>query len=359
MNRLKLAVVAILLFCGSNLFAGIRPSFSLEYSSWEATDIVIASEGAIIDGNLVILEALKGGLLPKEVIFVPELAKFRSLVSRLVKVPFGMTRGETPQYVSGRRMILFLKKSPATQTRRFQADPKGRMWEPASLEKEMNVSVIWLEGDRSFAFIQWMNPGPSELIEYGKSETQLKERAREVIQERSALDRAAAIAEKSARAEAIAPFTASSLFLARQMAFEELEKGGEASIAVLYRILENDANLNVHDDAIRTLVAVGGEKAGPVLIDILRAEMVFWRATAPRLQKGWWNAGNDIDPLHHRYQKVAAILRTFRTIRISGSREVVSDFRDLWRTLPPLDDSNEPDQLTKTSEEVLEKLPSQ
>ena len=177
-----LAIVTFLLLYVNNVAAGIRPSFDLDYSSRESTDIVVASEGAIIDGKFLVLETLKGELLRNDQIFIPDLAKFKSKLSGLVKWPFGM-HGKVPyRYVSSPRMILFLKRqTPVKRSSGTTGGPWTRTWEPASIFNTMDVSVAWLEDDRSFAFIQLINPGPSELVEYGKSEFLLRESIRKIL----------------------------------------------------------------------------------------------------------------------------------------------------------------------------------
>jgi len=58
-------------------------------------------------------------------------------------------------------MILFLKAKAQTVTAGEEAT-RVRAWEAASREG-MNVSVIWVEGDQTYAFIQVINPGNSML----------------------------------------------------------------------------------------------------------------------------------------------------------------------------------------------------
>lgn len=177
-----LVIVTFLLLYVNNVAAGIRPSFDLDYSSRESTDIVVASEGEVIDGTFLVLETLKGELSRNDRISIPELAKFKLKLSRLVKWPFSMD-GKVPyRYVSSTRMILFLKRqNHVKRSSGTTGGPWTITWEPASIFNTMDVSVAWLEGDRSFAFIQRINPGPSELVEYGKSEFQLRESIRKIL----------------------------------------------------------------------------------------------------------------------------------------------------------------------------------
>jgi len=289
LSKVKWLLPLALLFLVSSGTAGIRPSFSLDYSAWEATNIVIASEGEVIDGNFLVLESLKGNVLSGETIEIPELAKFESRSSRLVKLPFGSKPDGPSQYVSGQRMILFLKrKGPTTKTGDAQRETTSPVWRVANLFDEMNASVVWLEGDKSFAFHQFMNPGPSELVENGKSEAELRIRTLEVMQIRASFDHAASIAEGSRRAESLVEFTNSNIHFVRLNAFKELKKGGQHSRLALSQLLSDQSRLDVHPQVIEVLGEIGGEDLGLVLTDIVRTEMRFWKEIAPRLKVGWW-----------------------------------------------------------------------
>ncbi|MCD6051618.1 MAG: hypothetical protein K0Q55_3027, partial [Verrucomicrobia bacterium] len=84
--------------------AGIRPSFRLESSAWRATDIVVVTEGDLIDGNLDVLETWKGTLSPGAVLSLKELGKFATEESRTVKPPWRRSKEEAavpPVIVSG------------------------------------------------------------------------------------------------------------------------------------------------------------------------------------------------------------------------------------------------------------------
>lgn len=124
MKNLALSsLVAVLLFT-PRIYAGIRPSFGLNHCAWHATHIVVASEGDEIDGRLTVLESWKGDLQPGELVSIPQLASFKSQPSREVKTsPLGLAIERsmnyiTPkEYVTGSRMILFLKKGISCQKR--------------------------------------------------------------------------------------------------------------------------------------------------------------------------------------------------------------------------------------------------
>ncbi|MGD2114647.1 MAG: hypothetical protein PVG07_06335, partial [Acidobacteriota bacterium] len=59
-------LVPLLAFCtlllAPSAGAGIRPSFHLDLVAWEATHVVVATEGPEIDGELTVLESWRGDL---------------------------------------------------------------------------------------------------------------------------------------------------------------------------------------------------------------------------------------------------------------------------------------------------------
>lgn len=122
-------VPLMLIGWNSQVIAAIRPSFSFADSTWNATDIIVATEGGAIDGKLQVLEVWKGNLRMGNNIVVPELAAFAPKTKRTVT----WIRVKNPPliYVTGSRLILFLKRSTTPQK-----------WQPAcvlpNLEKMSN-----------------------------------------------------------------------------------------------------------------------------------------------------------------------------------------------------------------------------
>ena len=352
MSRLKpLSVITLLLLAAAPAArAGIRPSFSLEYCSWNATHVLVATEGEKIDGDLTVLESWKGDLAPGEAVHVPGLAAFREKSSRLVNKPFGDGTAAPPLYVTGDRMVLFLRQRP-------KAGAAGvRAWEPASRDG-INVSVLWVEGGKAYAFVQVINPGDSILIDYGP-EGKIRDAFSEIDAEHASLERAAAVKNASARAEALEPFTAHELFLAREAAFEALRRCGRAALPVLLRVLHDQTRLKTHGEVIEALAEIGGQEVGEELTAVVGEELDFWKATAPGLRPGWWNEMNrpETETLRERYSKLYQALNGLQKLRYAGSREVVTELRDFWRSLPQLDDRSGLNQMSEACDAVIGKL---
>lgn len=385
MRNLAVSFLVAVSFLAPRIWAGIRPSFGLDHCTWHATHIVIASEGDEIDGSLTVLESWKGDLQPGEVISIPQLASFKSQPSREVKSsPLGPAIEQSlkyvapKKYVTGARMILFLKKkeqSPEASTNSagsLQAPGNALdLWEPASRDG-INVSVLWIEEGRAFAFIQVMNPGDSILTHYhpsiysrndnepsGDSEKEIRDRVFEVMQIQDQANDAVTIRDQWMRAAALAPLASSALYYARDLAFTELQKCGKAALPVLRQMLSDQTVLRLHPEVLKSLAAAGGDEVADEITAVVREELAFWQETGPRLKNGWWNTINEpeTEVLRDRYGKVLQALYCLTKLKPVGCKEVVIEFRDFWRSLPPLGDKRGLDQMSEACDVVLRSLP--
>jgi hypothetical protein len=346
--------ILLLLLAAPAARAGIRPSFNVESCAWFATHVVVVSEGEKIDGSLTVLESWKGDLAPGEVISVPELAAFSTKSSRLIKRPFWDRSTEPQQYVTGDRMILFLKEKPRAKSEEDES-VRVRSWASANRWGDMNVSVLWVEGGQTYAFIQVMNPGDSLLIDYNKSEDEINKTFLEIDADHASFERAAAVKDPAARAEALEPFTTHELFLASEAAFEGLRGCGRAALPTLRRLLRDETKLKTHEQVIETLAEIGGDDVGEELARVVGEELSFWKATAPRLSEGWWNQMNvpETEDLRDRYSKLYAALVALKKLKHARAYAVVAELRDYWRSLPQLDDGDEENQIITACNELL------
>src|SRR4030095_3388719 len=113
MRRIQKYSGLVILFLLSGSYsltsAGIRPSFQLEDNTWNATHIVVATEGKTIDGVFRVLESWKGDLNPGDSIKIPELASFKPASSRTVSDPWYQKPGTNQGLVvTGARMGRFV-----------------------------------------------------------------------------------------------------------------------------------------------------------------------------------------------------------------------------------------------------------
>lgn len=361
------ALVFLFLLCGSHslVSAGIRPSFDLETCSWNATHIVVVTEGKTIDGVFRVLESWKGDLYSGDTIKVPELASFKAPSSRAVSDAwYEEQKNNQGLFVTGERMVLFLKKvsSGSTSEAGDSGPPSSASirWKSSSFYDEMNVSVVWIETEKAFGFVQVMNPGPSLLISLGLSEEELKNRALDIKDIQGSFLQTAAIADPAKRSEALASFVHHSLHQARGAALEALGRSGKPALPVLRRMLADDSLLDIHPELIDVLAEVGKDDVGPDLTELIEKGLEFWRQTGPVLKKGWWNgkgfdSWEDAVPLRDRYSEVYSALLALRRRPYRESETIVIQFRDFWRSLPQLEEIGS-DQMTQACDEVLREL---
>ena len=335
--------------------AGIRPSFNLEDVSWQATHILVVTEGERIDGNVEVLESWKGGLTQGTVLRIPPLASYKD-PSRRVVAPWWWERIESQDQpslsVTGTRMVLFLREK--------EAGAAGRnRWMGASSYGGMQVSVVWVEEDETYAFIQQVNPGDSLLTPLNKSEGELEEQVAQILKIRDDFDRALLL-DSEDRAEALGQLVRSEVFPARVAAFEELERCGEAALPVLRELLR-DESLPSHTEVVRIMARVGGDRVGPELAALVESELQHWRQVAPALRPGWWNdissKPEQTSALRERYSVLLEALRGLKEIRYRGAEGVATELRDFWRSLPQLEDPSGLDQMSKECDSLLEAGP--
>jgi hypothetical protein len=337
--------------------AGIRPSFHLEHCAWHATDIVVASEGEVIDGTLSVLKVFAGAQKIGDSIFVPELGQFRAKESRTLR-PFLLSSGdkEPPMVLAGDKLVLFLKRGKDKSA----TDPT---WAPASLFGGMKVSVVWISEGRVYGFTQVMNPGPITLTNQRLSEDKFEQRVLSIIEIRRDLRACSKLTEAKHRAKVAAKFVESPLYYARKEAFRLLSRCGEDALPHLRELLRDQSKVRLHDEAIKTLGVAGGEAIVPELTAIVAKELSFWKKTAPELKVGWWN-GKGLEwklvgPLRDRYSVVLEVFYTMRKLKSPACRAAVREFRDYWRSLPQLEDKSGLDQMSQACDAVLKELLSE
>ena len=329
----------------------------MDSSAWKATDIVVATEYGLADGKLSVLEAWKGSLVAKDALVVPELRRFADAENRIVKSDHLVPKkeGTPPVVVSGKRMILFLKRAssqPANQeTVRIH-------WEPVNGFGGFEVSVVWIKEESAYTFVQEMNPGPSQLTSIDYSETKMKKRVVEVVRLQESLATIAAIPATEERADKAAPYVRAQNYFACKEAYRILAGCGASAVPVLRKMLQNEPTGG--SATIDALAAAGGSAVAPEFVQILDSESAFWRARAPTLEKGWWNGAglrwSEVEPLRDRYCMVLSVLGGLGQMKFEGSRKSVQAFRDYWRSLPQLDDKSGLTQMSQACDEVLKAL---
>src|ERR1043166_250742 len=130
----KTALKAVILFalCPLIVSAKLHIVISVDDFAWLATHIVVVTEGDEIDGQVMVLESWQGDLKPGDSINIPELAKLKSEQSRHIEcidmfTYLGKCSDTTPQFVSGSRIIVFLRKK-TSELRSEKWSAIGGVW---------------------------------------------------------------------------------------------------------------------------------------------------------------------------------------------------------------------------------------
>jgi hypothetical protein len=353
----------LLLVLAHPAFSAIRPSFSLDYSSWHATDIVLVVT-IPVDGTFEVTESWKGNLTVGKRLVIPELRPAPNAIpiSRYPQSWSGAVRGGLSELIPrepvGSRMILFLKsgadeEAPTNRTDRTER----RRWKPSNLFGSMNASVVWIDGNQLYSFTQLMNPGPSVLFASRDSEARLRNRVAEINGIQENMTTAIAVKDGEERAERLKPYVRSDVFPAQQFALEELEKSGPSAVRTIVGMLDDPAFADEVSELVKALVKAGGEAVGEELHSRLRQEFAFWRSTGPSLSQGWWNEdARPHAPLRERYAQTYQLIVGLEQTHYSTALNTAVQLRDFWRSLPQLNDPSGLNQMASECDRLISQL---
>jgi hypothetical protein len=331
-RAIALTVLAVLLWAAGG-HARVEPPFSLNHCAWNATHIVVASEGGTIDGVFTVLESWYGDLEPGEFISIPYLAIFtvkdwrRICTRRLERNP------DIPTHVTCDRMVMFLKK----EKNETQGTEETR-WVGAAHYPW--ISVAWIEQGEAYAF-PWGNPpGEVSLEPLGLSENDLKNRVHEVIKTREELQKALSLPNPAQRAQALQPFTDSGVAHARKPSFDALGECGKDALPVLRKMLQAEFEPRWPHGLMWMFADAGGTEVGPELTEMLAKELNFWLDICESLEEGWLDGTgltrDERESLAKRYYKTLNIIWALEKIKFEGCEQEVVAFRDFWNSRPQL-----------------------
>lgn len=343
--------------------AAIRPSFSLDSSTWHATNIVLVATTSN-DTVFEVVESWKGDLRVGERIVIPELRPSPDAVP-ISAYPRSWEEADPgkgseliPKEPTGSRMILFLK------SRTFDQVPKNTLrktehsgWEPSDLLGSMKASAVWIYGDQLYSFAQFFSPGPSVLSRMPDSEIKIRSRVKEIIGMQDDISVALAVKDGHERAERLKPYVRAEIFPVQQFALEQLGKVGPSGVPTIQEMLNDPAFADEASELIEALVRAGGNTIGEDLNRRLQRELAFWRTTAPSLPEGWWNTDARIHaPLRERYGETYQLLVGIEQIHYSPALNTVTQLRDFWRSLPQLDDPTGLNQIAEECDKLIRSL---
>jgi hypothetical protein len=350
---LSLAEFVILLAIGAiPVDAGIRPSFSLDRCTWSATHIV-SVQTTPTDGVFSVVESWKGNLKPGDSLEVPELKPSKdavSISSHPKRQGFGSQDSQgvseqIPRQPVGSRMILFLKKreeggaaSPSA------ANATGTYWEPAS--SGMKVSALWIEGGKSFCFLQWMNPGPSALSEcvqfplISSDVAVFTARIQRVLQVQKHLAETMAMKNNpEVRADRLGRIALGDVWEAQREALDALGKSGSVALPEILQVMDEPPVPYDGKVTIRALVEAAGKDSGKQLHARLQQDLIYWKAVGPTLTPSWLDQlAEPGASLFVKFDETELLIRELDQEHYAPAADTAAELRDFWVSQPLLYD---------------------
>jgi len=300
-----LALLAALVYPAG---AAIGPSFSLDYSSFHATDIVLVRTVSE-DDSFEVVESWKGDVGVGERLVVPELRPAADAVpisTYAQSWPNANGSEAIPKQPLGSHMILFLRRTasagPPLESDRVSG---RRVWLPSDLMHSMKDSVVWVDGKQMYCFTGGRGE-PSTLNPMPDSLEQLRNRVSEIVDIQRDMEAALSTLDGHQRAEALKPYVRSESFSVQLFALDQLGRSGSSAAPTIREMLDDPAFADHSSVLIEELVKAGGRAVGDDLNSRLLQELAFWRSAAPSLPQGWWNADPSIHaPLREEFGKTA------------------------------------------------------
>lgn len=351
----RVGLLPTLLFaCLHPVLAGIRPSFSLDYCSWHATDIVLV-ELTPRPGVFRVVESWEGNLGAGSSVSVPELQpvgdamEISAYPKRFAEIVNGGLNEHIPAQPAGSRMVLFLKD---------ETGASGEKWLPADFLGEMKTSAVWIDdAGLLYRFQQMVNPGPSVLAPWDMGLEKMKDRVREICRIQVEMAKVIAVEDSAARAEGFKVYVLSDVREAQQFALSEPGKSGPKALTTIREMLHDPAFADDGAELVRAFAQAGGESVGEELAQRLQEQLTFWQATGPTLSLGWWNQDpNSHAPLRNRYVQTLELVRALERVHYRPASITAEQLGNLWRSLPQLNDPSGLNQMVTECDQLVDNL---
>lgn len=333
--------------------AAIRASFSLDYSSWHATNIVLV-EVTPRPGIFRAMESWKGDLEAGSSVAVPELQPVAGAVEiaayrkEFVEMLNGGRNEQIPAQPVGSRMVLFLKKAK---------EATSDQWKPADIFGEMKASVVWIDGGKLYRFGQEINPGPSILMFWDMGLGKMRDRVEEIRRIQLELAKVIAIPDATARSEALKVYVRSDALEAQRPALSELQKCGPQALTAIREMLSDPSFANERAELVKTFVGAGGESVGEELNGLLQEQLRFWQATAPTLPVDWWNQdATPHAPLRERYSQTWELVLALERAHYRPAAITAEQLGSFWRSIPQLNDASGLNEMVTECDKLVAEL---
>lgn len=325
------------------------PSFQLEWFAWQATHIVLVTEGEKIDGVVTVLESWRGDLKPGDTLNLPELAKFAPEDARQVIDPDPRPNAsKNSTQVTGKRMVLFLCKTALLELDDYKRTrAKEKEWVGCGFG-ELKYSTTWLDNNSAYSYCQWMNPGPTIISERSSEKHFMEQlvghlKVRKVCEDNGINLHAAS---DSATADQYRKFEDwyGGINLCPLAVLSQVKPNGLNEI----RKMLNDESLHLFRGELVSVLAFGGGKeVAPEIARILDGETQFWKVAGPGLKPGWSegkgmgiskNTPVGTEYLHRLEDHDAYstfLIKVLKRLKSSEGDKAIAQFEATWKASVP------------------------
>lgn len=345
MQKIALALVLALAAPGGAR-AAILPSFELHDCANRASHVLVVNDKGVV------LESWRGDLAPGD--RVP-LDEFKLALEHDVKAPFGEKPEAGPKKVTGKRLVVFLKRGGS----RFGNGQEVGSWGAADRFGWFNASVAWIEDGHAFGLVQWINPGPQEMSKVG-TEEELKKHVAKVNKARAEeFAKARATKDLGKRAEILGEIVNNYPGFAAE-ALAGLEWCGEDALPALRKIVGKEFAANSELLRAYGIMTKIGAPARDDLMKVVTWQLPAWKDQLARIE---YNAkhgmGLDVDERYwHRLLLVLTANPDAFATATAAQQKLLRDLRDLWAGHPVLSKLGEKgDRVPDRLDLVLAKLP--
>lgn len=335
-----------LLLAGTGAQAWSSFGFAGSYSYWNATDIVVVdAEGRIAEvwagderpGAVIPLEAL--GISAHQICH-PEPDGLYLVDGNVTNFAADLASDVKPREIQADRMILFLKKSPA-------AGVTNGQWEvvyPSYGVSGAKYSPVWVAQNVLYNWQgRYMHDPYLTTLKHDdqKNPVTLAELHYEVLETlriRTQLRQTVQIADPAARAQALVAFVNPERGECLEEALKHLADCGAAALPVFRQVLDDPGPMHRYSGQILpSLMKAGGEKAKPVLLGIISADVKYWAEAGGRLKPGW---GLGINPDSERLDRLAVVIEHLEPMKLTPDE--IKLVAKLWEVIRPLPTENLP-----------------
>ncbi len=333
--------------------ASIRPSFSLDGCSWNATNVALVQTTAK-DGVFSVVKSWKGDLKPGDTLEVPELKpnKDAAPISSYPGPPgfvlqdkLGISE-QIPRQPVGSRMILFLKRRGDSGAASSPAgNGTGMQWEPASTWGGIKVSVLWIDGGKAFCFKQWMNPGPSALSQCAwwplrsSDVAVFTTRIQEVLQAQRNLAGTLALKNVDVRAERLGRIALGDIYEAQKEAIDALGKAGTVALPEILQVMDKPPVPYGSANLIRVFAEAAGKDSGRQLHARLQEDVIYWKSVGPTLTQNWLDQLITVgSPLFVKFHETALLVHELDMENYAPAAPTIAELYDFWVSQPQLYD---------------------